>query len=63
MAMARKISSNCAPLCFFALKVSLDGSGGSPRAIFFRAMGECFVFLTFAGFSENPATKSSRNHH
>src|SRR5437763_17130882 len=57
MAMPRKISSNSAPLCFFALKVSLAGSGGRPRAIFFRGFINDSSFLTSAGLFQNPGAR------
>src|SRR5205814_5002926 len=57
MAMPRKISSNSAPLCFFALKVSLAGSGGRPRAIFFRGIINDSSFLTAAGGLQNPGAR------
>src|SRR5205085_5127274 len=57
MAMPRKISSNSAPLCFFALKVSLAGSGGRPRAIFFRGIINDSSFLTPADLFQNPGAR------
>src|SRR5438874_3491086 len=58
MAMPRKISSSSAPLCFFALKVSLAGSGGRPRAIFFRGIINDSSFLNSGGRSPKPRRKA-----
>src|SRR5438309_8701941 len=57
MAMPRKISSNCAPLCFFTLKVSLAERGGRPRAIFFRGIINDSSFLASAGLFQNPGAR------